>query len=208
MPDLANLMTILAAFFVAAASPGPAVVALATVSMRSGRKTGMMFGMGLSLGLAIWGIVAATGLGALLQASSQALFVLKILGGVYLLWLAFGIARSTSKPMGLDPAQPQEHRNFLRGLLLNLSNPKAVFAWMAVLALGLGEGSTLLEVGLATFLCVTLGSLIYAFYAIAFSTAGAMSFYNRIRRWIEGAVAGLFAIAGLGLIRSAFVKSP
>ncbi|MEM7464542.1 MAG: LysE family transporter [Pseudomonadota bacterium] len=206
MVVIASLMTIAAAFVVAAASPGPATIAIATVSMNAGRKSGLLFGMGLSVGLAFWGLVAATGLGALLQASSHALSLLKLLGGAYLLWLAFNSARSANSAVETQVDLGTERRDFNRGLLLNLSNPKAVFAWMAVLALGLGDGSEAGHVILATGLCIVLGFLIYTSYALIFSTSGAMAVYRRTRRWIEGAVAGLFALAGLGLIRSAFVK--
>ncbi|MEM7684064.1 MAG: LysE family transporter [Pseudomonadota bacterium] len=206
MLDIVSLTTIAVAFFVAAASPGPATLAVAAVAMSAGRRTGLVFGMGLSVGLAFWGVVAATGLGALLQASASALFVLKLAGGAYLLWLAYLSARSaaTEAPAQTDPRHSR--RAFRSGLLLNLSNPKAVFAWMAVLALGLSDGSGTGYVVVATTLCIVLGLLIYSVYAVVFSTPGAMAIYRSVRRWIDGAVAGLFALAGFGLIRSAFVR--
>lgn len=52
MFDLTSLLTIAIAFFIAAASPGPATLAVATVSMHAGRKSGLLFGAGLALGLA------------------------------------------------------------------------------------------------------------------------------------------------------------
>ena len=57
MFDSVGLTTAAAAFFVVAASPGPATIAVAGVSMRSGRQTGLRFGYGLSVGLAFWGLV-------------------------------------------------------------------------------------------------------------------------------------------------------
>lgn len=206
MFDLASLTTIVAAFFIAAASPGPATIAVISVSMGAGRKAGLVFGCGLGVGLAFWGLVAAAGLGAVLQASSHALMALKLLGGVYLLWLAYHSAKSASRQPEVIKDTGQERRRFMRGLLLNLSNPKAVFAWMAVLSLGLGDESATRHVIVATAICMALGFLIYTGYALLFSTRGAMVAYGKARRWIDGAVAGLFAVAGLGLIRSAFVK--
>lgn len=211
--DLSALLTIAMAFFVAAASPGPATLALASVAMGSGRKSGLLFGVGLAVGLGVWGIVAAIGLGSVLQASNYALTALKLLGGAYLLWLAWLSARSASRPSdhvtsdGVGAVKDNITHGFWRGLILNLSNPKAVFAWMAALSVGLGSGSNVAHVAIATVTCMMLGLAIYAAYALVFSTSGAMTVYARARRWIEGVIAGLFAIAGLGLIRSAFVKS-
>ena len=206
MLDLIGLGTVAVAFFVAAASPGPATIAVATVSLSAGRGSGMRFGMGLGVGLAFWGLIAATGLGAVLQTSSSALSLLKLLGGAYLLWLAYGSARAATRTTDVVATQASSGREFTRGIILNLSNPKAVFAWMATLALGLANGSGAYEVGAATAVCIGLGFAIYAFYALIFSTKGAMGVYNRTRRWIDGAVAGLFALAGLGLIRSALAR--
>ncbi|MEM7070071.1 MAG: LysE family translocator [Pseudomonadota bacterium] len=206
MTEFVNLFTIAIAFFVAAASPGPATIAIAAVSMNVGRNAGLLFGFGLSIGLAFWGLVAATGMGALLQASGDALTILKLLGGAYLLWLAYVSAKSAANASVPEVDFVAGRRNFTRGLLLNLSNPKAVFAWMAVLTLGIGEASGAGFVIIATGFCTVLGFLIYMFYAVIFSTSGAMEFYRRARRWIDGAVAGLFALAGLELIRSALVR--
>ena len=204
MFDLTSLLTIAIAFFIAAASPGPATFAVATVSMHSGRKSGLFFGAGLALGLAVWGLVAATGLGAILQASSYALSVLKLVGGAYLLWLAWMSARSAMVKADMSvPPKSTRHHGFRHGLVLNLSNPKAVIAWMA---LGLDDGGSAAQVMLATGTCMVLGLAIYMLYALVFSTSGAMALYRKTRRWIDGAVAGLFAAAGIGLIRSAFVK--
>ncbi len=203
MVDIAGLLTVGAAFFVVAASPGPATLATATVSMSSGRQSGLIFGAGLSVGLAFWGLVAATGMGAMLQASSVTLIALKILGGVYLLWLA---CRSMCSALQKKPQISPVTSNgswFRRGLFLNLSNPKAVLAWMATLSLGIGDNNGYWQVISATLLCVVLGFLIYSGYVLVFSTRGAMNGYVRLRRWIDGVVAGLFAVAGLSLIRSA-----
>ena len=207
MIDPAGLGAITIAFFVAAASPGPATLAVMTVAMSVGRRRGLMFAFGLSTGLAFWGLIAATGLGAILQTSSHALMMLKVMGGVYLLWLAWKSARSAVRPQTPSPEQQAGKRDFRRGVLLNLSNPKAVFAWMAVLAVGLGgDVASVGHIALATALCMVLGFLIYAVYAVIFSTSGAMLVYRSLRRWIDGVVAGLFALAGLGLIRAALVR--
>ncbi|MEO1105734.1 MAG: hypothetical protein AAFW98_18720, partial [Pseudomonadota bacterium] len=57
-----------------------------------------------------------------------------------------------------------------------------------------------------TLVCFALGFANYAGYAMAFSLSGFMAGYQRLRRWIDGAVAALFAAAGFGLIRSALSR--
>ena len=212
MIDLNGLTAIFAAFFVVAASPGPATLAVSTVSAASGRKNGILFGAGLAIGLAVWGIVAATGLGALLQTTTHLLTFLKIAGGLYLLWLAYKSARTAVRQQTdhdkSDDLRPlSKERCFTRGLILNLSNPKAVIAWMAALSVGLATDHSVLNIPIATFGCALIGLLIYIAYALAFSLPVVMQGYARFRRWIDGVVATMFAMAGLALLRSALTRS-
>ncbi len=201
-----GLMPILLAFAIVTISPGPANIAVAAVSMGSGRQDGLHFGAGLALGLAVWGVVAATGLGVVLQASEYALIVMKLMGGMYLLWLAYQSAASATRPDMTSFRQQKNGQWFLRGLLLNLSNPKAVVAWMAALSMGLGGDIGTAQVWLASVLCMILGLVNYLCHALVFSVPGMMDGYRRFRRWIEGCVAGLFALAGFSLLRSAFSR--
>jgi threonine efflux protein len=206
MEHLDNYLAIAVAFFIVTVSPGPANIAVATVAMHSGRRPGLLFGLGLSVGLAFWGAVAATGLGVMLQSTTTFLTFLKLFGGAYLIWLAVQSGRSAARKTDDMTAQTQKGRWFWRGLLLNLSNPKAVVAWMAALSMGLGQETGTLAVAIATLICIGLGFVNYAGYALTFSLPGFMAGYRRSRRWIDGVVAGLFALAGFGLIRSALTR--
>ena len=203
MLDFADILSVNIAFFLITVSPGPANIALATISMSSGRRHGLLFAAGLSAGLAFWGVVAATGLGAILQGSVHLLSALKLFGGIYLLWLAWRSGRSAMRRVDDRPHSARQDHWFRRGLLLNLSNPKAVIAWMAALSMGLGAGDGIAQLLVATLVCIALGVLNYVAYAVAFSLPGFMVAYQRLRRLIDGAVSALFALAGLGLIRSA-----
>lgn len=206
MIDPMSLMSTGFAFFVVAASPGPATISTATVALSQGRETALMYGLGLSVGLMFWGLVAASGVGAALQSSLLVLTTLKVLGGLYLLWLAFQSGRSALRPESRTQVISRGRNWFFRGLLLNMSNPKAVVAWMAALSVGLDTTSDGGSLVIATAVCVAIGFATYALYSVVFSIRGMMSGYMRFRRAIEGTVAALFAVAGLGLIRSAFAR--
>ena len=200
-----DLLPVAAAFLVVAVSPGPANLALAGIALRDGRRAAMLFAAGLALGLAAWGVVAATGIGALLQASATALTVMKLAGGLYLLWLALGAARSAARPGAPAPSRGVR-APFLAGLMLNLSNPKAVAAWMAALSMGLGAGDEAGTLALATVLCALIGLGNYVGHALLFSLPGPTAVYARCRRGVEAAMAALFALGGLALLRSALVR--
>jgi threonine/homoserine/homoserine lactone efflux protein len=206
MIDFTTLAAMGTAFFVVAASPGPGNLASATVSMMHGRRIGLTFAAGLASGLMFWGLLAAMGMGAVLQSSATVLFVLKLLGGGYLLWLALQSGRSAVNRTARSNLNATDGRWYFRGLLLNLSNPKAILAWMAAFSVGLTSENGLSQLVAGMGLCILITILNATFWAILFSVEGVMSAYRKTKRNVDVVVSGLFAVAGLGMIRSAFSR--
>lgn len=211
MIDLLSLLSIGIAFFVIAVSPGPANISNATIAMSQGRRTSLIYGAGLSTGLVFWGIIAASGMGAILQSSIYLLTALKVFGGLYLLRLAYLSAKETIKSNSTSIEIIDENTSgkkwFFRGVIMNISNPKTVIAWMAALSMGLGSNDGMLSLVLGLVVCMIVGFATNAMYSICFSYRGVMSWYQRASRWINGVTSFLFSIAGIGLLRSAFNRS-
>jgi len=206
MTEFVSLASIALTFFIVTISPGPATISNAATAMQYGRKASLTYAAGLSCGLAFWGLIAASGMGAVLQSSIYLLVALKILGGLYLLWLAFLSARSAWRSEAGNMLITCKKNWFLRGLLLNLSNPKAVLAWMAALSVGLKVNDDLSVIVTSTAICIVVGFAANALYSILFSVGGVMRVYRHCRRWVDGFMAGLFVLAGVGLIRSSFAR--
>jgi len=171
--------------------------------MSRGRKISLIYGAGLSTGLVFWGLIAASGMGAVLQSSLYLLMTLKVLGGLYLLWLAWQSARAARQKTQQSVNIPDGKRWFLRGMFLNLSNPKSVIAWMAALSVGLEANDSISAVVMATLVCIAIGFLNNALYSLLFSVGGMMKGYQRFAQKINAVVAFLFAMAGFALLRSA-----
>ena len=122
------------AYFIAVASPGPAVLAIVATSMNTGRKAGLVFALGVLTGSFFWGVLAAIGLSTVMAVYADFVLILKICGGIYLLYLSYQAFRSALKPHAMISAKRTENAAstkylYLRGLGLHLTNPKAVFAW-------------------------------------------------------------------------------
>ncbi|MEM7490524.1 MAG: LysE family transporter [Pseudomonadota bacterium] len=198
-----TLLLGLATFAVVCASPGPAVVAVVSTAMARGFRAAMVLTAGLSLALGAWGLLAAAGFGAVLAAAPSALLAFKVAGGAYLLWLAWGAGRAAAQPGAAPAAGPS---GFRAGLILNLSNPKSVFAWTATIAVGTPPDMPALAwVLVPAAMAVTVA--IYALYAAAFSRPLLRRAYGTARRWIDGATSALFALAGLALLRDAALQA-
>jgi threonine efflux protein len=208
--DLFSLASIALAFFVVAVSPGPANISNATLAMSRGRRASLIYGAGLSTGLVFWGVIAASGLGVVLQQSLYLMMVLKVLGGLYLIWLAFLAGRAALGPRAdlptINPDSTSYWDLFIKGIVLNVSNPKTVIAWMAALSIGLDAHANTLALVFGVGVCIVVGFAVNAMYSIVFSFKGVMTGYRHAKRWIDGVVSGLFALAGAGLIRSAFSR--
>lgn len=212
MLDPFSLFMIGLSFFVVAVTPGPANISNAIIAMRRGRKVSLVYGAGLSFGLVFWGVIAASGMGAVLQSSVYLLMLLKVFGGLYLLWLAYLSGKSAFNPQLEDINDPSNistaRKWFIRGFILNISNPKTVIAWLAALSVGLDAGDDIHALVAGVLVCVFVGFSVNAMYSLVFSFTGVMNIYQRISRWINGIASALFAVAGIGLIRSAFNRSP
>ena len=77
---------------------------------------------------------------------------------------------------------------------------------MAALSVGMGAEQGIGAVAVATVMCAMIGTLNAMTWAVLFSRPRMMAGYRRVRRWVDGVVAGLFAAAGFGLIRSALAR--
>src|SRR5690348_1735661 len=147
-----HLPLILLAAFVAVASPGPAVLAIAGTSMRAGRRTGLAFASGVSTGSVSWSAGAAAGLSAVMLANAWLIEAIRWCGALYLLYLAFKSARAALKPgdgtmpAGLTAATAR--RAYARGLMLHLTNPKAILFFGSLYSFGVPADATVADLAL------------------------------------------------------------
>ncbi|MGE5471849.1 MAG: LysE family transporter [Bacteroidota bacterium] len=116
---------LLAAILIAV-TPGPGAVASMSTGLRHGYWSALAVILGLQAAILLHLTLVAIGLGALLAASQTAFDMLKLVGAAYLVWL--GVRKWRAAPSPIDPLLPAGERRglFLQGLLVNLTNPKAV----------------------------------------------------------------------------------
>ena len=194
--DLASLLLALGIFSVGFVSIGPNILAIIGTSMERGRRQGVALALGVGTGSGVWAALTVTGLTALVAAYAEAVFVLKVLGAVYLLWLAIKAFRSAATPDGRVVATAARGGNlYWRGLAIQMTNPKAALHWVAIVGIGLGADAPL-WVGIVLVVSTTALSLLgHLLYAVTFSTRPVVAFYQRARRWIEAALGVFFAFA-------------
>jgi amino acid exporter len=175
--------------------------------MSVGRKSGIALALGVAAGSFCWAMLSVVGLSALLASYASALRVIKIAGGCYLLWLAYKSFRSAAskhdieaRTLGGSTRSPIGYA--IRGLTIQMTNPKAALAWIAIMSLGLQAGAPLgVPVSLVAGTSI-LSVIIHCVYAVTFSTPVMVRFYAKARRSIQATLGALFAFAGLKLLTS------
>lgn len=200
-----HLMLVYAAYLIAVASPGPSNMAIMGVAMRQGRAAAVALALGVMTGSLFWAALAAAGLSTLLTAYADALFAIKIAGGLYLLYLAWKSAKSAlSRHDGQMKADTPAKRTTLyrRGVLLHLTNPKSILGWIAIMSLGLRPDAPSYTLQAIMAGCAVLGVIVFVGYALLFSTETMARAYRKSRRWIEGTLAVVFGYAGIRLLFS------
>ena len=135
LPDPAVLIAYSLACFVLFITPGPDMSLFLAKTVAGGRRAGMASMLGAQAGCCVHTLLAAVGLSALLAASATAFLVLKIVGALYLLWLAFEALRRGSALNVPREARGELPfgRTFLMGLGVNLANPKVVLFFVTFL---------------------------------------------------------------------------
>jgi threonine/homoserine/homoserine lactone efflux protein len=135
IPDVAVLVQFAIATVVLTITPGPDMTLFVGRALSQGRSAGFACAFGAMTGIVFHTALVALGLSALIVASPQAFFVLKIVGALYLIWLAFQAIRhgSAFSPEINGRAPHSLARNWATGLGINLLNPKIILFFMTFL---------------------------------------------------------------------------
>jgi threonine/homoserine/homoserine lactone efflux protein len=129
---------VLAAYLVAAVilglTPGPDMTLFLSKTVAQSRAAGLAAFGGASTGLVIHSVLVAAGLSVVLAASATAFTVLKVVGAIYLAYLAYD-ALANGSTLSLEPGRPRERLGsvYLKGLFVNLLNPKIIVFFVTFL---------------------------------------------------------------------------
>jgi threonine/homoserine/homoserine lactone efflux protein len=186
--------------FLAAASPGPAVLMAARTGVTEGFRTGAWLAAGIGLGAVFWAMAALFGLALLFQIAPALLWGFKLAGGLFLIWMAVQMWRHAAEPldMGSGDTPPRSAASALRlGILTQLANPKPAIFFGAIFVGTVPPGTTLPWIALllvAIFLNELFCNILVA---RAFSFDGPRRTYQRLKSTIDRSFGGILALLGL-----------
>lgn len=135
LPSLPVLSAFTLAALILTITPGPDMTLFLGRALTQGRAAGMAAMIGASTGAVIHTLLAAFGISALIQASPNGFLVLKVVGAIYLLWLAIQAIREGSA-FALEKEEVKKSSfvsNWLTGIGINLLNPKIILFFITFL---------------------------------------------------------------------------
>jgi threonine/homoserine/homoserine lactone efflux protein len=195
---LATLLAFLAVSALVICTPGQDTALTIRNTLAGGRRNGMATALGVACGQAVWTVAASAGLVALLAASEPVFRWLKLLGGLYLVYLGMHSLRRAVQSDEDDPeaaSVARPGRGFRQGVLSNLGNPKMAVFFATLLPQFAPKDAFLPLLVLGLLFC-TLTLAWLTLYAVAVAKAQRLV-RGRVRRAVD-AVTGL-VLAALGL---------
>jgi threonine/homoserine/homoserine lactone efflux protein len=207
LPTFPVLAAYVAAVLVITFTPGPDMTLFLGKAVRQGRASGIAAMLGASTGVLIHTVLVALGLSALVAASATAFLVLKIVGALYLLWLAVQALRHGSAlnldAAGIAPQGEPLYRTWLQGLGVNLLNPKIIMFFMTFLPQFVAAGDPdaaekLIFLGVIFVLIAVPISV--GMIASASRLAGYLKRSPRVMRVVDWLFAGVFGAFAVRLL--------
>lgn len=204
----ADYAAILGVWIVGVIAPGPDVVLVLRESARLGRAHGTAAAFGVVLGIAVWIVLAIAGAEVLLNADDRVVGSLEVLGGGYLVYLGIGAlraARAASGPSAFSdlggagdaPAGPIA-ASLRRGILTNLSNPKALVFFGTVFSVLVPPDASTADRGAVFLLLTGIAAFWFVGLARVASSARVRTTLGRRAALLDG-LAGV-AFSALGAI--------
>ena len=195
----ASLVTFIVTISLAILTPGPAIIACTRTAAARGRSAALPYALGLAVGASLWCLFSLSGLSLLFRLMPQLFTLLKLAGGLYLLWVALKMWRHAADPLP-QTAGIAAGPGFWSGMALNLSNPKPALFYASVLLLLFPRLHGV--IGPAFIYAVALGLEVAFYIAIAtvMSTGPVRRRYFAAKPVIDRVAGAVIGTLGLTLI--------
>ena len=197
------MLSVAAVWTVAVVTPGPNFFITVHTALGRSRRSALWVVAGNSTGTIIWGLCGFFGIALLFSAAPWLYVSVKVLGGLYLIYLGTKLMmRRRNHPMDCPADRSRDLPPLVawrRGLMTNLTNPKTAAFITSLFAatmpaeapVGLGLGSVMLM--------ASLSAGWYALVACLFSRERCADLYRRSRHWIDRGAGLVFIGFGLRL---------
>jgi threonine/homoserine/homoserine lactone efflux protein len=184
-------------------TPGPAVLLVLSQALTRGTAKTIWSILGILTANTVYFILSATGIGAILLASYDLFFAIKWLGAAYLVWLGISAFRGKSKTLSVrrGSATPTPgHRLFFNGFILQMSNPKALLFFTALLPQFINPHAPIVpQVAILALTSVFIEFFVQLTYAALAGRAALLASQPHFARLADRVSGSLLITAGIGM---------
>jgi homoserine/homoserine lactone efflux protein len=184
-------------------TPGPAVLLVLSQGLTRGTAASVSANLGILAGNACYFVLSATGLGAILMASYDLFSLIRWLGAGYLVWLGVMAFTGTSSVITVTPATAaptSRWRTFPNGFVLQVSNPKALVFFTALLPPFIDpRGSVVAQVAILGITSVVLEFFVLLAYGALAGRLTSVAARPRFQTIANRVAGGMLVTAGVSV---------
>ena len=199
-----SLLTFIGASVLLALAPGPDNLFVLAQSAVYGARAGILVTLGLCSGLVVHTSAVALGVAVVFQTSVLAFTVLKVVGALYLVWLAWQVFTApTDSLTSADAPRLSAAALYRRGIIMNVTNPKVSVFFLAFLPqfASPANGSVSLQVFQLGAWFMLSGFVIFCGIALAAGQIGRrLGQSARVQSWLNRAAGTVFVLMALRLL--------
>ena len=187
----------------AAVSPGQSFLFITRTAMTSGRIPALAATVGMAGGACVWAVAAMLGMAVILQQATWAYTILRIAGGLYLVYLAIMIWRHAPAAIEIGTVKEQDMQllgSLRNGFLIQLANPKVVVFFGSIFFALLPPDAPLWVSCAAVLIVLFNVTAWFTLVALLFSSPGPRGAYVRLKPSIDRVMAGVLGMIGMKLI--------
>ncbi len=183
-------------------TPGPNMLVIISASASNGRRAGIMTAFGVSVGGLLWSVFAVMGAATLFKLFPDAVFMLRMAGAGYLLWLGYWVLRSARGGLigGVAVTGQQEiddWRAIRTGFFVIATNPKAAIFFGSIFAAFIPVGAPVWALMVIVVFSVMQATIQHCITASVFSTRAVRDGFQAAQLTIRVTFGTLYI--GLGL---------
>lgn len=130
---LEQILSFLTASILLTISPGPDIIYVLVQSMTNGKRAGLLTTLGLVSGILVHTSLVAFGVSAIIRQSETLFLIIKIIGALYLIFLAYKVFKSDAEFSLASPnlKTGKDFKLFKQGFIMNVLNPKVTIFFLA-----------------------------------------------------------------------------
>ncbi len=203
MDLIQGLLLVTVIHVLAAASPGPDFVLVSQQTLANGKKAGLLCSLGISLGLSIHIVYSVFGLATVIANSADLLWIIKILGGSYLVFLGWKGIRA--KPVNTKTkVRSIPKRSSLKyigtGFVCNALNPKAPIYFVSLFTLVLSPEMPIYQLAVYGVWIMIIQLAWFSLLASLLAYPSVNRMFRRAGHWLDRILGGAMVLLGMKVI--------